>query len=159
MSTVVDNEAKTLHLIAGLKVLKGCVLLAIAASLLILESRPEWLSALIEWAEDELLLMHSPILMWLLNRLDVMLQAPNLKQTGILALIYAIVLLVEGVGVWKQQRWAEWLMICATSSLIPLELMHMIHKPSMFKCIVIVVNAAIVWYLWRTLKRHRPTSH
>ena len=153
-----SRERNTLHLIAMLKLAKGAVLLVVALSLFLLDQRPDWLSALIYWAEDELMLMHSKILMWILNRFDLMLQAPNLTQTGALALMYSMVLCVEGVGVWMQKRWAEWLMVGATASLIPLEIFHMIHKPGFLKVVVIVVNAGIVWYLARTIRRHSSSE-
>ncbi len=150
------NEKKTLHLIALYKIAKGIVLLCIAASLLFLDRRSDIVSALILWAEEELLLMHNSILRWLLNRFDLFLQAPSMGTAGLFALGYALVLLAEGIGVWKQQRWAELLMVWATASLIPLEVYHFIHKPSFVKVIVIAANSLIVVYLHRTLKRHRP---
>jgi len=148
------NERKTLHLIATVKIMKGCLLLAIAAAFLILDQRSALISSLINWAEEELLLLHNTVLIWLLNRFDVMLQAPSLHTTGLFALVYSLVLLTEGIGVWKQQRWAEWLMVCATASLIPLEVYHLTHKPTFIKVLIIVINVMIVIYLARTLKRH-----
>jgi uncharacterized membrane protein (DUF2068 family) len=88
-----------------------------------------------------------------LHKLQEFLFSDSVKSTGILALIYAVVLWIEGVGVYLGKRWAEWFMVFATASLIPLEIYHFVHKPSLVKALVICANAAIVWYLWRTLHK------
>src|SRR6266403_1249223 len=51
-----------------------------------------------------------------------------LRATGILALFYCGVLFTEGIGVYMQKRWAEFLMIFATGALIPLEMRHVWHR-------------------------------
>jgi uncharacterized membrane protein (DUF2068 family) len=72
-------------------------------------------------------------------------------------LTYAAVFAVEGIGLWMQRRWAEWLTTIITASLIPLELWEMIHKPSVGAAVVIVANALIVGYLyWHVSTRQRP---
>lgn len=156
--TPANNERRTLHYIAIFKLAKGCLLLLIACAFLFLDQRSELLSHLIEWAEDELMLLHNSVLIWLLNRFDVLLQAASLRTTGIVSLCYAIVLMTEGIGVWKQKRWAEWLMVVATASLVPLEVLHFIHKPGFIKVLIICANILIVVYLVRTLRRHAHHS-
>ncbi len=70
---------------------------------------------------------------------------------------YAAVFAVEGVGLWMQKRWAEWLTTIITASLIPLELWELIHKPSIGAALVLVANILIVGYL--VLARlHAPAS-
>ena len=71
-------------------------------------------------------------------------------------LAYATIFAVEGVGLWMRRRWAEWLTIVVTGSLIPLEFWELAHRPSAGKVGVIVANVAIVWYLAARLRReHR----
>lgn len=60
---------------------------------------------------------------------------------------YAAVFAVEGVGLWMQKRWAEWLTTIITASLIPLEMWEFVHRPNLGKAAVVVANAAIVAYL------------
>ena len=62
-------------------------------------------------------------------------------------LVYATVFSVEGVGLWMGRRWAEWLTIIVTGSLIPLEFWEQWVRPSFGKTTLIIVNVAIVWYL------------
>jgi uncharacterized membrane protein (DUF2068 family) len=51
-----------------------------------------------------------------------------------------------------RRRWAEWLTIVITASLIPLEIWECVHRPTLGKASVLVANAAIVWYLIIQLK-------
>jgi uncharacterized membrane protein (DUF2068 family) len=71
-------------------------------------------------------------------------------------LTYAVVFAVEGVGLWMQKRWAEWLTTIVTASLIPLELWEFVQRPNWGKAAVIVANVAIVWYLiWQLRSKDR----
>ncbi len=150
------HSNKYLRTIALYKIAKGCALIFIGASLFFLDVRDTWYQAVIEWLDDELMLPQGKIFYWLLSRVETFLLGDTVRSTGILALIYAVVLWVEGVGVYLGQRWAEWFMVVATASLIPLEIYHLVHKPTIVKVIVILANSAIVWYLWRTL--HKKTA-
>jgi uncharacterized membrane protein (DUF2068 family) len=72
---------------------------------------------------------------------------------------YAAVFAVEGVGLWMQKRWAEWLTTVITASLIPLEVWELAHRPNLGKAAVIVANAAIVAYLvWHVMAKGRRPS-
>jgi uncharacterized membrane protein (DUF2068 family) len=69
------------------------------------------------------------------------------------AIAYGLLELVEGVGLWLDQLWAEYLTVIATSLLIPLEVYELVRKPSLLKAGGIVVNLAIVGYLAWNLRR------
>ncbi len=73
---------------------------------------------------------------------------------------YAAVFAVEGVGLWMQKRWAEWLTTIITGSLIPFEVWEMFERPNAGKALVILGNVAIVAYLiWHVRSRggRRPS--
>lgn len=71
-------------------------------------------------------------------------------------LTYAAVFAVEGIGLWMERRWAEWLTTIITASLIPLELWELIHKPSIGAALVLTANMLIVGYLyWHVSTRRR----
>ena len=147
------NRVRYLKIIAVFKILKGLLLLAIGFSLLFLNSRTEWLDRISDWADDELLLVHSKAIIYLLGNLQDALAAGNLRATGLLALFYSGVLFTEGIGVYLQKRWAEMLMVFATAALIPIEVHHIWHKPSAGGFIILAVNCFIVWFLYRVLRR------
>lgn len=68
---------------------------------------------------------------------------------GIGAFALAGVMLVESWGLHKRRVWAEWLTVIVTASLIPLEIHHLVVRPSLGKVITLVANVAIVVYLLR----------
>jgi uncharacterized membrane protein (DUF2068 family) len=71
-------------------------------------------------------------------------------------LTYAAVFSVEGIGLWMQKRWAEWLTVIVTASLIPLELYELFERPNFGKAAIVVANAAIVAYLaWHVISKGR----
>jgi uncharacterized membrane protein (DUF2068 family) len=74
-------------------------------------------------------------------------------------LVYATIFAVEGIGLWMRRRWAEWLTIVVTGSLIPLEFWEFWLRPDLSKTALIVVNVAIVWYLViRVRNEHRADA-
>jgi uncharacterized membrane protein (DUF2068 family) len=70
-------------------------------------------------------------------------------------LVYATIFSIEGVGLWMRQAWAEWLTIVVTGSLIPLEIYEFLQGPNYGKTALIIVNAAIVWYLVVRVRHER----
>ncbi len=65
-------------------------------------------------------------------------------------LLYAVLFIVEGAGLWRGRHWAEWLTVIATCSLVPVELYELARHPSVNKALVVLANLAVVAYLvWR----------
>lgn len=84
---------------------------------------------------------------------------------GIVALIYAALFMTEGIGLWRERRWAEYLTVIATGSLIPLEIYEIAHHVTPLRVATFIVNVAVVIYLIVRLRapRHargtdRPTT-
>ena len=85
----------------------------------------------------------------LLHDLDRLftLKSGTIEVVGLVILVYALIEGVEAVGLWYQQRWAEYLTFIVTTSFIPLEVYELIHKFTPLKVFAFVVNVAIVVYL------------
>jgi uncharacterized membrane protein (DUF2068 family) len=66
---------------------------------------------------------------------------------------YALLHLIEGIGLIRGRDWAGYLVIIATSSLIPFEIYELAKKPSPLRISLLVLNAGIVLYLIVTLRR------
>ena len=81
------------------------------------------------------------------------LHASQVRLAGLAALGYGALELVEGVGLWLDQLWAEYLTVIATSLLLPWELYELVHKPTVWKAAGIALNVAIVAYLAYLLRR------
>ena len=147
------RRVRYLKLIALFKIGKGLLLLSLGISLIFLNARTRWMDALSNWTADEILMEHSKAVAYLLDKLQAALAGGALRATGLLALCYAAVLFTEGIGVYMQQRWAEVLMIFATAALIPLEVRHLWHHPSLAAVLILAVNCFIVWFLYFVLRR------
>ena len=150
-----------LKVIAVFKIFKGVALLLLGISLLFLNGRPAWLDQISDWTEDQLLLHHTRAVVFLLNKLqEIVTGGGALRATGFLSLFYCAVLLTEGIGVYLEKRWAEFLMISATAALIPLEIRHVWHRlithhPLVVPLLLLLANCFIVWFLYLVLKRDK----
>ena len=87
------------------------------------------------------------------------LHASEIKIAALLAIGYGILELVEGIGLWMDQLWAEYLTVIATSLLLPYELYELIHRPTIWKVGGIAINILIVVYLARLLRRRVKREH
>jgi uncharacterized membrane protein (DUF2068 family) len=150
-----QRRVRYLKLIALFKIAKGALLFLLGFSLLFLNARAGWLDKISDWADAEILLGHTKFVTFLLNKLQDILAGGQLRATGFLALFYCGVLLTEGIGVYLQMRWAEFLMIFATGALIPLEVRHLWHRPSVAAVLILLANCFIVWFLYWVLKRDK----
>lgn len=142
-----------IRVIAVFKLLKAIVLIAVGAGVLKLLHQ-DVASVLERWI---LMLGLDPgsrfVDLALQKAMDL---TPNkLKVLGIGTLIYAGLFLTEGIGLWMMKRWAEWLTVTITSSLVPVEI-YEIHKHSgPVKIGVLVVNIAVVMYLIYHIRKER----
>jgi uncharacterized membrane protein (DUF2068 family) len=73
----------------------------------------------------------------------------HLHLVGGVLLLYGLVEGIEGVGLWFQRRWAEYLTFVVTTSLLPLEIYEIANRATIFKVIAFVINVAVVVYLLR----------
>src|SRR4051794_5012405 len=145
-----------LRLIAAERFLRGLLLLA--AGIYLLSHRHTDFGRLADHLmRDVELDPRRPFLRHLIEHLH-RLHAGTLVLTGIAALGYGVLELVEGVGLWLDQLWAEYLTVIATALLIPVEVYELVRKPSPLKAGGIVVNLAIVAYLAWNLRRRLRTD-
>jgi uncharacterized membrane protein (DUF2068 family) len=80
----------------------------------------------------------------------------HLKAIGAGSLFYALLELVEGVGLILRRRWAEYLTVVATVLLLPPEAYEIAQKVSMLRVGVLILNLAVLGYLIVKLRaQHR----
>ena len=74
---------------------------------------------------------------------------------------YALLHVIEGTGLILGKDWAGYLVIVATSSLVPFEIYEIAHKISLLRIAIFVLNVGIVIYLIVTLRKERQarTGH
>lgn len=83
-------------------------------------------------------------------------QPKTLKYSGLVAGIYALVTAAEAIGLWYEQVWAGALVLILVGISIPWEIFELIHRFTLLKLVVFLVNVAIFGYLLLFLRR--PTS-
>jgi uncharacterized membrane protein (DUF2068 family) len=96
---------------------------------------------------------------WSVELADLLVRAAT--RRGLWTLVVALVAdglltLVEGWALWRGHWWGPWLVVIATSSLLPFEVVSLVRAVHVSRVILLVVNLAIVWYLGRqALREHR----
>lgn len=79
-----------------------------------------------------------------------------IKKLGVGSFIYAGLFLTEGIGLWLLKRWAEWLTVIITSSLVPIEVYEIHRHPTPARISALVINVAIVGYLIYRIRATQP---
>ena len=146
----------TIHIIAVLKMLKGIVLLIIGIKLLTLLNKD-----VAEWAMDfvnrhgidaENRFVHS-----ILEKLaDVNRNQMMMMSGG--AFLYSSLQMTEGIGLWMEKRWAEYLTVVATSLFVPLEIYEIYEKFTWVRVLILIVNLFVVWYLATRLRDEKKEN-
>ena len=86
------------------------------------------------------------------------LSREKIGALGLVALFYAALFATEGVGLWRERRWAEYLTIVATGSLIPFEIWEMLHGPTPMRFAAFALNVAVLIYLVIRVRRPRDEA-
>jgi uncharacterized membrane protein (DUF2068 family) len=60
---------------------------------------------------------------------------------------YAVLMWVEGTGLWLMKRWGEYVAVVATSVFIPLEIYEIVRSSGVLKVAVLILNVAAVLYI------------
>jgi uncharacterized membrane protein (DUF2068 family) len=142
-----------LRLIALFKLVKAALLIAVGVGALRLLHK-DVAGAVEHWVE---LLRLDPNNHYIDTALEKAsyLTPDKIKELGLGSMIYAALFLTEGIGLWLEKRWAEWLTIFITSSLIPVEVYEIYHHPTSVKFAVLLINIAIVTYLLYRIRDKR----
>jgi len=96
---------------------------------------------------------HNHYINWVLVKL-ANVDDRRLKELSVGTFLYAAIFLTEGTGLAFRKRWAEYLTIIVTSSFLPLELYELLKHVSMAKSMALIINVAVVVYLWWEVRRH-----
>jgi uncharacterized membrane protein (DUF2068 family) len=78
---------------------------------------------------------------------------------GLGALLYATVFLVEGIGLWRGKKWAEYLTIGVTASLLPVEVMALVNRITLVRIATLVINTLVIVYLLWELRARSRKEH
>jgi uncharacterized membrane protein (DUF2068 family) len=145
------SHGRGLRLIAAFKLLKGLALLALGIGALHLLHKD--VAAIVErWINMFQVDPHSHYMQLLLAKLSI-LDDKRLKELSVGTFVYSAIFLTEGIGLALAKRWAEYLTIVSTASLLPMELYELAKHASVGKVFALVINLVVVAYLIFELRR------
>lgn len=145
-----------LRVIAIYEIIKTLCLVLVAMAAFHLD-RQQNFERLVHWLEH-LSLADSNGLRWKLVNLLQDFGPSRFVAIGAVALGYAVLFGIEGIGLWMGRHWAEWFTVIATGSLIPLELYETLHRFGWLKLATLVGNVAIIIYLVRIALQPRTSK-
>jgi uncharacterized membrane protein (DUF2068 family) len=140
-----SHSDAALFAIALFKFVKGAVILALVCGALSLLHK-DVASEVAHWLDQLRIDPDNQFIGALLSKLQLV-HSKELKELSALGAAYAALFLTEGTGLLFRQRWAEWLTIVATSSLMPLEVYELTRRFTALRLLLLVVNAAVVLFL------------
>jgi len=149
-------HGRGLRLIAAFKLLKGLALLALGIGVLNLLHKDVEAIA-VHWINVFQVDPHSHYLQKLLEKLSI-LDDKRLKELSIGTFFYSALFMTEGIGLALGKRWAEYLTIISTASLLPIELYEIAKHTTIGKLVALVINLAVVAYLIFELRRFPKRS-
>jgi uncharacterized membrane protein (DUF2068 family) len=80
------------------------------------------------------------------------LEPGTIKLLLALAIAYAAIEWTETIGLWREQRWAEYLTVLATAGFLPLEVHELIKSVTVVRVVALVINIALI--IWLVLNKH-----
>ena len=148
-----EGSETTLLLIALFKLFKGILLVIVAVGALRLVHKD--VAAVVQHWVD---LLRVDLDNRFIHRIIVRsfgIQARQLREISAGTFFYAGILLTEGIGLLMKKHWAEYFTVISTAVFIPLEVYEIVHRFTWVRVGVLIVNAAIVWYLVDRIRRRR----
>jgi uncharacterized membrane protein (DUF2068 family) len=144
---------RVLAWIAIFKFLKAILFIGVALGAFEM-LRPSFAARVQQWVNDLPFAMEQRLAGQLLVRM-FRHGTGGLVAVGIVALLYAGLFMTEGIGLLMEKRWAEWLTVIATASLIPFEIFESIRHVTVVRVAALIINAAVLWYLIGVLRNGR----
>ena len=149
--------SRGLLLIAAFKLIKGFALLALAIGALQLLHK-DVAAQVAQWIDVLRVDPHNHYIQEALAKLG-MVDDRKLKALSVGTFFYSALYLTEGIGLSLRKRWAEYVTIISTASLLPLEVFEIVKQVSAPKILLLLINIAVVVYLVIEVRRPRNTQH
>jgi uncharacterized membrane protein (DUF2068 family) len=148
---------KGLVLIAVYKLLHALLFIAIGVGALRLVGKDVG-DILTRFASDLRFNPEGRFVNFVLDRASL-LNDPMLRRIGFAAFCYAAIGIAEGIGLYLEKAWGEYLTLLITASFLPLEVMEILRRHTMIRAGLLVVNIAVLIYLanvvWERQRRSK----
>jgi uncharacterized membrane protein (DUF2068 family) len=76
-----------------------------------------------------------------------LLNDPILRRIGVLAFAYSAISYIEGIGLYFERVWAEYLTLIITGSFLPFEIIEIYRRQTWFRFTLLGVNLLVFLYL------------
>jgi uncharacterized membrane protein (DUF2068 family) len=76
-----------------------------------------------------------------------LLNDPILRRIGLVAFSYAAISMVEGIGLYFEKAWAEYLTILITGSFLPWEIFEIFRRLTLIRISLLAANLLVFVYL------------
>lgn len=150
------KSSRGLWLIAAFKLFKGLALLAVAIGALKLLHKDVAVEAE-RWINYLRVDPQNHYIQKLLEKFGT-IDDRKLKHLSFGTFFYSGLLLTEGAGLALRKRWAEYVTVISTGSLLPLEVYEIAKRVSVVRIILFLINVAVVVYLVIEVRRTRHTQ-
>jgi uncharacterized membrane protein (DUF2068 family) len=142
------------RLIVFYKILRGVVsiVLALVLGAMALGGEADRLRSLAEMLREHVMGV------WSVHLADLLVRAATPHRIEIAAVALAVdgsFVLFEGWALKKGFRWAPWLIVAASASFLPWEVYELYRHVRVGRALVLLVNVAIVLYLYQRERRAR----
>lgn len=141
-----------LHVIALVEGVKGALALLAASGLELIGPAP-----LLRWVHALIARFHldpeNGAMAWLSREIN----PDSVHVAAIAVVVYGVLHLIEGWGLWRAKAWASWLGCIAASLYLPFDIYAFASHRHWLEAIVVLINLAVVWVLARDLlvrRRH-----
>jgi len=88
------------------------------------------------------------------------LDDPMLRRIGFAAFCYAAIGIIEGIGLYLEKAWAEYLTLLITASFLPWEIIEIIRRHTFIRIGLLIVNVLVLLYLskmvWERQRSPKP---
>ena len=142
--------------IAAFKIVKGLLLLLVGIGALSLIHK-DAAETFTNWANALQVNVHSRILQrWLVE--IGLAQRRDLALIVTVSFVYSALLLTEGIGLFMQQVWAEYMTALITASFIPIEVYELARRTTPSRIYLLVINLVVVAYLVMRLSQRKQAE-
>ena len=139
--------------IAAYHLIKGVLLVALGFGVLHYLHR-DLAQAVAHWVDLMRVDPHNHYITWLMEHV-AQVDERRLREISAGTFFYAVLALCEGTGLALRMRWAEYLTVVTTASLLPLDVYELSRRPDVARAVILVINVAVVVYLIWVLREGR----
>lgn len=83
---------------------------------------------------------------------------PLLRRIGVVAFSYAVLNVAEGVGLYLEKLWGEYLTLIITASFLPWEIFEVFRRLTWVRVSLLTVNTLVLIYLLKLVVERRRQS-